>query len=730
MGSIKVKNLLLSKKLKRSETRILIIDDNQIRFNEIENIFNDHSHSIKTLLLDDIKSFEKQLNQPWDLIIFGRAYDIRIEQALALIQATSEINTPVLLLEPENYSQEQYQSYIHRGIYDIVNINSREAFYISAVRALSFSRILQSQHFLLADLENAKLQKQESVIEQNKAIAVIQEGIHVQANAEYVTLFGLAHEDDIIGMPILDILQPKNVNDFKTRFKKISQGQFEFGRFEIDTLNTNARSSNPLKLEFLPAQEEDAVQITVETTSSTQTTSSSKPSQSSSDSPSVIQNLQRFIKNQPAKANALVIFSLSSCPDSILSSDWFTFKSYFSKLSDFIKEQTSSTVFKIETALYAAVLQAESEEILKSRLTGLLSLEKPQLVEISDQTYPLNVRLGYSFFDLQQLDESNFFNLVETAYNTHLPQNALSTDICLEELNTPSIPDITPVSANITKPTTSPKLSLEPITTQTESHSFVEPVIFNESPILSQIQKALEKGEISIKYQQLYDKQDTNLNTYEVTSGVIFENKWTKLGNLPELDLDQALSIKVDRWIMVEACKQLHNFITQYPSAKLIINLNRHTLFNDQQLCSLVSKLITIVGSREECPIILQFDEEDISKNLIEAKKSIAMLREHGAQISIRGFGEGLSSESILKDIPISYVRLNENFTDMLSNEAGLQTVQEKLEKFKEIQDIEFILSNLNDMSTFANAWNVDARLLQGDYFQKKLDHLTDVQDQ
>lgn len=33
-------------------------------------------------------------------------------------------------------------------------------------------------------------------------------------------------------------------------------------------------------------------------------------------------------------------------------------------------------------------------------------------------------------------------------------------------------------------------------------------------------------------------------------------------------------------------------------------------------------------------------------------------------------------------------------------------------------------------MGSFANAWNVEARFLQGEYFQKKLDHLTDVQDQ
>lgn len=55
---------------------------------------------------------------------------------------------------------------------------------------------------------------------------------------------------------------------------------------------------------------------------------------------------------------------------------------------------------------------------------------------------------------------------------------------------------------------------------------------------------------------------------------------------------------------------------------------------------------------------------------------------------------------------------------------------QQTLEKYQTIKPVEMLLKNLNDMSLFANAWNVDVRFLQGEYFQKKLDHLTDVQDQ
>ena len=56
--------------------------------------------------------------------------------------------------------------------------------------------------------------------------------------------------------------------------------------------------------------------------------------------------------------------------------------------------------------------------------------------------------------------------------------------------------------------------------------------------------------------------------------------------------------------------------------------------------------------------------------------------------------------------------------------------LQEKILHFIAEKQVEIFLTELNDMNQFANAWNVEARFLQGNYFQKKLDRLTDVQDQ
>lgn len=744
MGSFKVRNLLLSKKLKLSETRLLIIDDNQIRYNQIIDLFQSKNHQVQAILLDDLKSFEKQLNTSWDLIIFGRAYDIKIEQAITLIQASADIDLPVLFLKPEDYQTNQYQSYIQKGIYDVVDLKYTDRFYISLIRALSYSRTLQAKKHLLNDLENAKNQAQALVEEQHKAIALIQEGIHTQANTEYLKLFGLKDEAEIIGLPLLDILKPKNIHDFKQRFKKISQGNFDFARFEIDTLNSDAKSENPLKIEFLPSDEEDCIQITIENNSTSQASqahSFDSAKKGMSSVASSYQKIQYALINQPAKSNALVLFSFAACPENILTSPWKTAIQYLEGFKNFIQEQTNSTVYQIDMLLYAVILQAESETILESRIHGLHALEKPQLLEIDSHTYPLNIKIGYSNIQQNNFTEANFEDVLEQAYDHRLAKKESVSDQQLTATLQDTKIELSLVEQKLDaeplqlqsdpiEPTTKSQLENTLVEKQEQIKETPAAHIFKTSAILGQIAQSLEKSEIQLKYQQLYDKQDSNLNTYEVSSGFIFENQWKKVSNLIDLDDDIELSIKLDRWILVEACKQLHNFITQYPEAKLIVNLNRHVLFHDKQFPELISKLLTIVGSRQSHPLILQFDEEDIAKNIIESHKQIGVLRDHGAEISIRRFGSSISSEAILKQLDVNLLTLDEKFTQQMNSEASMTQFQHTLEKYHTIKPIEFLLKNLNDMNSFANAWNVDVRYLQGEYFQKKLDHLTDVQDQ
>ncbi|WP_180000812.1 EAL domain-containing protein [Acinetobacter sp. YH12255] len=720
MGSIEVRNPLLSKKLKRTETRLLIIDDNQIRYNQIRDLLTSHDYQVDAVLLDDLQSFEKQLNFNWDLIIFGRAYDLKYEQALSLVRLSQQPNLPMILLKPDDYQAEQYAQYIRKGVYDILNFDYLERFYVGLVRALSFSRLSQSQQHLMTELETAQSQTQSLVEDSNRAIATIQEGIHIQANADYLKLFGLQSEDEIIGLPLLDLLQPSDLNDFKTRFKKISQGQVDLGRVEIHSLNPRVAASKPLKLEFLPSSaEEDALQITIDTQA--QAGNTEKPA----GKPSTFQLLKREITKQSAPVNAIVTFSLSSYEPEVLQSEWTTFSGYFKAVKEFLKEQTHVPLFKLEYDVLVGLFQADSKAILESKLIGLNALSKPQLVTVGQNSFPLNLRMGYVVLEQGLNDEAHCNELIARAFSTSLPQAEVAPEFVLDipaslsnqpSLEMPQI-DFSVAETPIESPTVaaiSPAVSSIPAATP---------------HILKALSECLDRGEIHLKYQQLYDKEDTRLYTYEVTSGFIYENKWQDISTLLELHEDDELSIKLDRWILVEASKQLHNFITQYPDATLIVNLNRAVLFKDRSFPEFISKLITIIRSKVRHPLILQFSEEDILLNQQDAQKYLRVLHEHGALIALRDFGQSMYGPNLLRELEIDGVSLHSSLTQMLNNETGVEQLQEKITSYNDIKPLNILVRELNDMTLFANAWNVDARFIQGDYFQKKLDHLIDVQE-
>ena len=689
-----MRNPLLSKKLKQTQTRLLIIDDNQIGFNQIFDLLNAHEHPVQGMLLDDLTTFEKQLQQPWDLIIFGRAYDLKLDQALSLIHNSVQNYLPVLLLHPEDYQAHHYSRYLHKGVYDVVSLAEADNFYLSLVRALSFSRLQQNQAQLLNELETAQNQAQALVDESNRAVATIQEGIHIGANAEYLTLFGFQDLDDIIGLPLLDVLQPEDTSEFKSRFKKISQGQLDLGRFNIRSLNRAIGSESPLSLEFLVAAEhEDALQLNIDQGEHIFALS---PIPNKVETATVIktpvhyQQINRCLQQQPAIFNALVLFSLAAFPVEALQHTWHTPKDYFLSIQDFLKEQTHAPIFAMDAPAYLSVFQAETKEKLESKLIGLTSLLKPQLLAVGQQSYPLHLSIGYRMIEREFEDEAHLKQIMSDAFAQPLPNSTR------EEV----------LELNLDQPTKEQSLSL-----------------------LDSLSQNLSNGQIHLKYQQIYDKQDTDLYIYEVTSGFIYQNQWIALESLSDLDENSELSIKLDRWILVEACKQLHNFITQYPKAKLIVNLNKHVLLEDATFPELITKLLSIVGSKETKPLCLQFSEQDLSQHFAEAQKYTALLHEHGAAISARDFGYSMYSESILTQIEFSTVTLHSDLTLALHNDTQTAELQQRLQEFYDIKNVDILLRGLDDMTLFANSWNLDARFIQGDYFQKKLDHLIAVDD-
>ncbi|MCF9035312.1 EAL domain-containing protein, partial [Acinetobacter nectaris] len=568
-----MRNYFLSDRLKQMEIRLLIIDDNQIRYNQINELLLERQHKVYSILLDDINSFEKQLNLQWDIILFGRAYDLKIEQAINLIKTYQQPETPLLLLNPEGYDPTQYVSYINKGIYDLFNLDYIERFYIGLLRTFSFSRSIQLQKKLETELEKFDAQIQSHAKENESAIALIQEGIHLEANAEYLKLFNIDSEDEIIGLPLLDLLQPENIQQFKQNFKKANQNQLDIIKFQLISKNNILKNRN-LHLTFIPDNEKEGLRLIIN--------QEDTPSLSSNIS---YESINHKIKNKDFEFNTLLIISAHEKHD-LSTLPLNDTEKYISAITDFLHEQIQNTVIRLSPSLYIGLIQAPTEHQLKSKLIGIKHLHHDNLIEVNKKNYTISFNIGFT--EIQQPITS------QEEFNQYYVQ-ALTCPLTYENSQ-----DIS------TKIKFNSDIEISEIS-QAVSSSFIV-----EEKILDNIKKSLADGSIHLKYQQLYDKLDAQLYTYEVFSGIIHKNEWVDLIALDDLRESQALSVILDRWVIIEACKQLSNYSVQHPETKLIINLNTQILSSGDQLIPLLKKILSMLSHASSNSLILKFSAPDI----------------------------------------------------------------------------------------------------------------------
>jgi diguanylate cyclase (GGDEF)-like protein/PAS domain S-box-containing protein len=84
------------------------------------------------------------------------------------------------------------------------------------------------------------------------AIAYVHEGMHVRANQAYLDTFGYTDFDDLLGLPVLDMIGPSDAEEFKITLKGLSRGEKPNAPIELQARRADA-SSFKASVEFAHA---------------------------------------------------------------------------------------------------------------------------------------------------------------------------------------------------------------------------------------------------------------------------------------------------------------------------------------------------------------------------------------------------------------------------------------------------------------------------------------------
>ncbi|MGI9339404.1 MAG: diguanylate cyclase domain-containing protein, partial [Psychrobacter sp.] len=223
---------------------LLVIDDDQLYAEGLINLLKSYYAEVNLGFLDDQEELLKSLRHSWDVLVFGRAYDLSFTDVVAIVQEHN-IDLPIIgLMSDEladNGRNQDGLPVIIDGTMVKALVAERETQVVMAIRLLHANLLARRQVGSLKQVLTESEQRANLLIKNSKsAVAYIDQGIHIFANDPYLKMFNFETMDDIIGLPVIDLIAGSdNVKDFKQFLR-----QFDKGNRQQVEFNSNSKTKD------------------------------------------------------------------------------------------------------------------------------------------------------------------------------------------------------------------------------------------------------------------------------------------------------------------------------------------------------------------------------------------------------------------------------------------------------------------------------------------------------
>jgi predicted signal transduction protein with EAL and GGDEF domain len=212
------------------------------------------------------------------------------------------------------------------------------------------------------------------------------------------------------------------------------------------------------------------------------------------------------------------------------------------------------------------------------------------------------------------------------------------------------------------------------------------------------LRKALDLDEFRVHYQPLVSLQSDQIVGFEALSrwqrpqGIVMPGEFIKVAD------EIGIILPMNRRLLREACKQLRQWHTQFPSlAPLIISTNiTAKQFAQPELAAEIGEILEQTGTDPAC-IDLEITENIAMADAERSAVVLGELKALGVRLSIDDFGTGYSSLCRLQGFPVDVLKIDRAFVSgmdrdletheivriivMLAQNLGLKVVAEGIER-------------------------------------------------
>ncbi|MEN7343454.1 MAG: EAL domain-containing protein [Pseudomonadota bacterium] len=183
--------------------------------------------------------------------------------SITRIAQKAEPPVPVLWLS-DTIDESLMTSALQAGAEDVVSLQHSTRFSLTVKRTIEHGEL--KRQMMHSRNDAATIQKQISTLIDNvpDAIAHVQEGIIVEVNKAWLTLFGFKDETDCIALPLMDAVSRNSQSALKGALKAVSLDRWPGEPLNVDALKQDGEAiSVPLILDATHYDGEPAVRVSV-----------------------------------------------------------------------------------------------------------------------------------------------------------------------------------------------------------------------------------------------------------------------------------------------------------------------------------------------------------------------------------------------------------------------------------------------------------------------------------
>ncbi|WP_298809244.1 EAL domain-containing protein [uncultured Psychrobacter sp.] len=683
----------------QSLLNLLVINDDQLYAERLVQLLSPYYDNVNLGFLDDKEELLKLLRQPWDVLVFGKAYNMSFTDVVSLVQEQN-IDLPMICLTNEEIASTAYNEYELPTVISGTMVKAlemdQEMPVVMAIclqhNSLRSRRELKTLRQVLSEAE----QRANVLIKNSKsAVAYIDEGIHIFANDPYLQLFGFKSMNEVVGVPIIDLISGRdNVQGFKQFLRQFDKGSRKDVEFNFESVRTDG-STFEAKLQLASAtlEGEPVIQIIIQQNSNNSAEVAKRLAEAErKDNLTGLDNRRGFEEqmiaiHQQASQGLMTAALLYVQVDNVgkirsslgLQGIDATVKQVAHTLTELVPD---GHVSRFSDTVFTILVKNKTTSDIEELTAHIGSSIKGMFIEVDKRT--TNTTVSIAIVKIEK-------NTVEPVIILERAMDAIS-QIMVETSNNGGSYRIYDPSEHA----------------NSDDHALAESLV-----------DAITNNRFDLSFQPIYDINNDRSDFFEVYLRLPLSDADNTV-----LTPDQFMAVakkhqlleKIDRWVLINACKKINDVRKVHPEAKLLVQLTNASLV-DKKLPIVASQLIKAVGGAAGV-LTLQFNEIDISDHLTVAKSQFSALNDVNCQIGINNFGSSVKSIEIANFVQPDMVRLARSYIQDIGAAENLETVKSLIMRTNDIK-VDVLMPYIEDAATMSVAWSVGARYLQGYYLEE-----------